>query len=47
METEVVRKPLAEVIQLIETECIVQDVVQACTAPSNYKCPYRRPMTRS
>jgi hypothetical protein len=47
METELVRKPLAEVIQLVETECIVQDVVQACTAPSDYKCPYRRARVRS
>lgn len=47
METEVVRKPLVEIVQFVETECVVQDVVQACTAPPDFKCPYRRARIRS
>ena len=47
METEVVRKPLAEIVEFVETECIIQDVVQTCAAPRDYKCPYRRPMVPS
>lgn len=43
METVVVRKPTVEEgFRFVETECVVQDTRSACTAPPNYKCPYRR-----
>ncbi len=42
METVLIRKPSVEVLQLVETECIVREARRICTAPPGYKCPYRK-----
>ncbi len=31
-----------EVYRLIETECIFQEARTVCSAPPDYKCPYRK-----
>ena len=43
-ESGVVRKPSVEIemFRLVETECVFHEARQVCTAPPDYKCPYRK-----
>ena len=43
-ESGVVRKPSAEIdiFRLVDTECVFHEARHVCTAPPDYKCPYRK-----